>query len=191
MKVYHGTIKQSADNIIRNGIDLSKSKDRLDFGKGFYTTPNLEYAVNTAFSKNIKAKNQRFEERFIGAVLEFEYDIEFDMRIMSFDCRSLNWGQFIINNRNGYEYISSIKYKNHNLDNKYDIVIGAIADGGIVLISDNLLILNDAMSYSELDNIKYKMETMQISFHTLKSLDCMKYIRYGIINLQKGVEWYE
>lgn len=41
--VYHGTDKEAADDIIKNGIDMSKSQLGY-FGRGFYTTPDLALA---------------------------------------------------------------------------------------------------------------------------------------------------
>ena len=46
MKVYHGTTLSHAVDICDNGIDLSKSNVHLDFGRGFYVTPNIEMAKN-------------------------------------------------------------------------------------------------------------------------------------------------
>ena len=51
MLLYHGTISSGADNIIKNGISLSKGKLKVDFGQGFYTTPSLEFAKSTAVNK--------------------------------------------------------------------------------------------------------------------------------------------
>lgn len=48
MKLYHGTNCSSAINIITNGIDLKYSKPYLDFGAGFYATPNYDHAVISA-----------------------------------------------------------------------------------------------------------------------------------------------
>ena len=42
MKLYHGTDFTSAYAIASNGVDLSYSKNFSDFGKGFYTTPDLK-----------------------------------------------------------------------------------------------------------------------------------------------------
>lgn len=44
MKLYHGTDVFSADDILRNGIDLNASRQGLDFGAGFYVTPRLAQA---------------------------------------------------------------------------------------------------------------------------------------------------
>lgn len=49
MKVYHGTALSHAIDICDNGIDLSKSNVYLDFGRGFYVTPDIEMAKNMAF----------------------------------------------------------------------------------------------------------------------------------------------
>ena len=40
MILYHGTIQDSADSILR-GIDLAKSKASVDFGRGFYLTEDF------------------------------------------------------------------------------------------------------------------------------------------------------
>ena len=49
MEVYHGTILNFALNIEENGIDLTKSNEYLDFGRGFYVTPDKKMAENMAF----------------------------------------------------------------------------------------------------------------------------------------------
>ena len=168
MRVYHGTIKRSAVSIVQNGILLNKSKNHLDFGKGFYTTSDLRFAVDTASAKNIKANENRYLDDFKGAVIEFDFNKSLvdDIKHLSFSCINLMWAQFIVNNRNGTEYTEYTVNKLHNLDLKYDIVSGAIADGRIVSLSKHLKVLKDNIKYSELCDIKYSYETEQISFHT-------------------------
>lgn len=41
--VYHGTDKESAKDIVANGVDMDKSAAGY-FGTGFYTTPNADLA---------------------------------------------------------------------------------------------------------------------------------------------------
>ena len=41
--VYHGTSKEAADDIVRNGVDMSKAMGGY-FGFGFYTTPDKSLA---------------------------------------------------------------------------------------------------------------------------------------------------
>lgn len=51
----------------------------------------------------------------------------------------LSWAQFIVNNRNGIGYTREVAakagYEENNLDKRYDIVIGSIADGSVAKIS--------------------------------------------------------
>lgn len=74
MRVYHGTINYSANNIINNGINLSKSKLSLDFGKGFYTTTDIEFAESTAINKTKKTNMYKGDNYCEPCVLEFEYN---------------------------------------------------------------------------------------------------------------------
>ncbi|BCL29953.1 hypothetical protein GCM10017557_48120 [Streptomyces aurantiacus] len=46
--LYHGTIGQHADNIMRNGIDVSASTRKMDFGRGFYVTNDPGQALTWA-----------------------------------------------------------------------------------------------------------------------------------------------
>ena len=81
------------------------------------------------------------------------------------------WAQFILNNRDrNFKNIESIEC---NSDNKYDLVIGPVADDDIVAL---LWQLNDSLSTVAdiVDKLKYKELTDQYSFHTEKAL---KYLR--------------
>ena len=51
VELYHGTNFKSAVDICKNGIDFSKGGVNLDFGVGFYTTPDLKKAIQRARSK--------------------------------------------------------------------------------------------------------------------------------------------
>jgi len=48
VRVYHGTILTYAIDISSKGVDLSKSKKYLDFGRGFYTTPDIKMVKDMA-----------------------------------------------------------------------------------------------------------------------------------------------
>jgi len=54
--LYHGTDDVSAQRIISAGIDLSLCSPLTDFGRGFYTTTNLEQAKNWAVLKAIRVR---------------------------------------------------------------------------------------------------------------------------------------
>jgi hypothetical protein len=54
LRLYHGTTGLFADAIHTSGIDLAKCRLLSDFGRGFYTTPNLAQAkehANTLYGR--------------------------------------------------------------------------------------------------------------------------------------------
>jgi hypothetical protein len=56
--LYHGTDKTSALNIIGNKVDISNARANTDFGKGFYTTTNLNQAKVWANIRSQKTNGQ-------------------------------------------------------------------------------------------------------------------------------------
>lgn len=42
--VYHGTTLNDAENIVKNGVNMAAGRDKLDFGRGFYTTVMTDQA---------------------------------------------------------------------------------------------------------------------------------------------------
>ncbi len=115
MILYHGT------NADINSIDLSKGLKYKDFGKGFYLTPNRETAVRMA------KKRARL---FAGAatLITYEFDesaLESDLIVKVFpEIASVEWFLFVDANRDR---------NNMQPVHDYDIVIGPIADDGVVL----------------------------------------------------------
>lgn len=59
MEVYHGTTYRNALDIIQNGINLNKSNLYLDFGRGFYVTPNWNLARNIALRATAKERGMK------------------------------------------------------------------------------------------------------------------------------------
>jgi len=49
--LWHGSIRSAAFDIQANGIDLTRGRNNLDFGRGFYTTTNERQARNWAYVK--------------------------------------------------------------------------------------------------------------------------------------------
>lgn len=115
MILYHGT------NADINSIDLSKGLKYKDFGKGFYLSPNRETAVRMA------KKRARL---FGGAatLITYEFDesaLESDLIVKVFpEIASVEWFLFVDANRDR---------NNMQPVHDYDIVIGPIADDGVVL----------------------------------------------------------
>lgn len=88
-----------------------------------------------------------------------------------FEEPSKEWALFVINNRNrDYQDIYSMEC---NHDNKYDLVIGPVADDDLALLfrqfSGGLIsveVLVEAMKFKKLTN--------QYSFHTEKALELLE-----------------
>ena len=72
-----------------------------------------------------------------------------------------------------------IPSKEHNLDGKYDITIGRIADMRIISVSDSLK--ESGKMLEDLDSILKKSFPLQIVFHTEKSLRYILKVSYQCI----------
>lgn len=178
--LYHGTIDKYAADIIYNGVNLTKSKPHLDFGPGFYTTPDKEFAIETA-KRRAKAYNMfnDDDEPVKPRVLIFECD---DKKLASltrkvFTDSDTTWAQFILANRCEHPSIPD-KYDN-NLSAQYDVVSGPTADGKgtftpvIDAINNGELLIEDA-DYTAFAPARHKRWGQQTSFHSLKSLACIR-----------------
>lgn len=115
MKLYHGS------NADIESINLSKGLRYKDFGKGFYLTPELSTAIRMAQKK----------ARLFGGeptLLTYEFDeaaLCSGLKVKIFpEKASVEWLLFVDANRDR-------RHIEHIHD--YDIVIGPIADDGVVL----------------------------------------------------------
>ncbi len=115
MKLYHGT-NQDIET-----IDLSKGLRYKDFGKGFYLTPDQTTAIRMAQKKS----------RLFGGIptlITYEMDetaMHSDLKIKIFPAKAcVEWFLFIDANRSR---------ENKDAIHDYDIIIGPIADDGVVL----------------------------------------------------------
>ncbi|MDR0550842.1 MAG: DUF3990 domain-containing protein [Spirochaetaceae bacterium] len=155
MILYHGS------NTEIDRIDLVKCQPYKDFGRGFYTTQYKEQALAMA------QRTARLFKSGIPVVTVFSLDDSVlsnpSFRIRKFDEPDNAWANFVINNRNMRQ--QDINSQECNLDNKYDIVSGPVANDDIVL--QLRLYLRGIISVPDLkNNLKYKKLTTQISFHT-------------------------
>lgn len=115
MKLYHGT------NTDIESINLSKGSKYKDFGKGFYVTPNRETAIRMADKKARLFKGK-------ATLITYEFDesaLHSDLKIKTFPPKAtVEWFLFVDANRD-----KESKQPVHD----YDIVVGPIADDGVVL----------------------------------------------------------
>jgi hypothetical protein len=115
MTLYHGT------NEDIEAVDLTRGLRHKDFGKGFYLTPDKKTAIRMAQKK----------ARLFGGIatlITYEMDdaaLQSDLKIKIFPEKAcVEWLVFIDANRDK-KAIAPI--------HDYDIVIGPIADDGVVL----------------------------------------------------------
>lgn len=149
MIVYHGSTQ------IINCPQLIESDRFLDFGKGFYTTTNLEQASRWA---TIKQKRTAAEVAYVN-IYEIDDNLlsNLNLSILVFPEANSEWLKFVTGNRRG------------NPLHKYDIVKGAVANDTIY----QTLVLYEAGVYTIEDTIaRLKVHRLfdQISFHTERAL---------------------
>ena len=115
MILYHGT------NADIESIDLTKGLRFKDFGNGFYLTPNRETACRMA---------QKRARLFGGTATLITYELDdsalqSDLKVRVFpEKASVEWFLFVDANRDR---------KSKQPVHDYDIVVGPIADDGVVL----------------------------------------------------------
>jgi len=156
MKMYHGT------NMVVDAIDLVKSRNRVDFGKGFYLTDK----IGTAQSWAIRKAELEFEG--IPTILCYEINIElFKIKGQGFpDDPNLDWLNFICSNRRNNPPASSQKEPRHD----YNWVSGAIADDKIVDVVAEYL-RGEITDEEAICRARALPKTYQLSLHTLAAIN--------------------
>lgn len=115
MKLYHGT-NQDIET-----IDITRGLQYKDFGKGFYVTPDMRTAIRMA---------QKRARLFGGEATLITYDfddsaLQSNLKVKVFPKQAcVEWLLFVDANRDR---------KNVRPIHDYDIVIGPIANDGVVL----------------------------------------------------------
>ena len=161
MLLYHG----SNQEII--SIDLNRCKPYKDFGKGFYLTTIEEQAMRMA---------HRTARIFGGkpVVTSYQFDNKSldrdELSILSFKEPTAQWALFVLNNRN--RNFVDFSDSNNNHDNKYDIVIGPVANDDIALLFRTF-----SNGYIDLDalvkGMLYRKLNDKYSFHTERSISLL------------------
>jgi len=162
MILYHGS------NIKIINIDLSKARPFKDFGRGFYLTEIKEQAERMAV---------RIADRFGGnpnvSAFELSTKIFNDkaLNILKFENPNKEWALFVVNNREiGFK---DFENKLYNGDNKYDMVMGAVANDNLVgtfdLFRDGFMSIDDVVKQTT-----YKNLTNQYSFHSERATAYLK-----------------
>ena len=159
MKLFHGS------NMEIVNVDLSKCMPNKDFGCGFYTTLLEEQAWRMAYRK----------ARIAGGIPTVTiYEVADNLvEIKDLNCRvfddkpTIEWAIFIRNNRD--RKFSDYANTECNLDCKYDVVVGPVADD-----TAGLLIRQFSRGTIDAEYLKKEFDfgklTNQYTFHTKKSL---------------------
>jgi len=158
LKIYHGSIF-----IVKNP-NLEILNYRTDFGKGFYTTTDIEQAKRWTKIKKERAQVRNKNEKIKRYINIYEYTENKNLNILKFEEATEEWLKFIFKNR-----------QSDGLIHQNDIVIGPVANDNLyqVLVSYE----NGIYDIEEtIKRLKTYLLSSQISFHTLKSLECIKYI---------------
>lgn len=137
--------------------EIRKAKYTKDFSWGFYCTSDYKQAYRWAERRNEK-----------GVVNCYTYMENKELKMLRFEKMTDEWLDFIADCRSG---------KTHG----YDIVEGPMADDTIWNYVNDYLNGNISRNvFWELS--KFKHPTHQISFHTLRALDCLKFEGSEIVN---------
>lgn len=146
MILYHGSTLTIAKP------DIAFSRQNLDFGQGFYTTPLRQQAVNWV------VRFKRLNKDAVLNIYEFDERLFERYRVKEFYAYSEDWLDFICENRQG-----------HCLE-KFDIVIGGVANdrvfNTIELLFENLISRQEALG-----RLIYEENNLQICFTNQALID--------------------
>ena len=115
MILYHGSNVEVKEPI------LLKVQRELNFGKGFYTTSDMEQAARWAW----RTAKRRGESSAFVTVYEVNEDELKNIRLLSFDSPNVEWLNLVVKNRKG-EYIAG----------DWDIISGPVADDQTAQVID-------------------------------------------------------
>lgn len=163
MRLYHGS------NIVIDSINLAMCRPYKDFGRGFYLTDIREQAEKMAI---------RVSKIYGGSPIVNAFEIQDDFRkiddikVKDFGLETTEeWAKFVMNNRN--RTFTDVKDILCNKDNKYDIVIGPVADDNMALLFRQYE--NEIIDFETLlKGMIYKKTSSQYSFHTEKSIKLLR-----------------
>lgn len=150
--VYHGTTYDF------KSIELVKSRNRRDFGRGFYTTILKSQAIEWGYRLSLREKAQCYY------LYQYIFEENEMLKIKRFDSLNKEWLEFIKRNR-----------AKGGTQHTYDIVIGPVADDNtmetVQLYTSGILTAEEAVK-----RLRYSKVNNQVSFHTEKALTCLRFI---------------
>lgn len=130
--------------------EIRKTRYKKDFSWGFYCTKDYNQAARWASRKSQS-----------GIVNKYTYTEKKDLKILRFETMTDDWLDFIAICRTGYIH-------------EYDVVEGPMADDTIWNFVNDFL-SGDISRKAFWSLAEFKYPTHQISFHSLKALDCLEF----------------
>ncbi len=140
--------------------NIRVAKFNKDFHFGFYCTEYYEQAKRwaTRYSGN-------------GIVNEYAYTQNLELNVLKFETMSEEWLDFIVSCRLGHSH-------------DYDIVEGPMANDTIFNYVQNFV--DGKISRAAFWELaKFKKPTHQISFHTVRALQTLEFVRGQEVNVEK------
>lgn len=162
MILFHGT------NTDIETIDLSRSLNHKDFGKGFYLTDSRETAIRMATKKA-----RLFGGKATLIIYEFDKSaLHSDLKVKVFpEKASVEWFVFVDANRDR---------NNKQPVHDYDIIVGPIADDGVVMqitnYRENIFTAEEAAK-----GLQDKYLDQQYYFGSEKALCYLKKVKVQIL----------
>lgn len=152
IRLYHGSTVAVRKPSLRPG------RPNADFGKGFYTTSNLEQAERWA---HIKQEREE-AERAVVSVYEFDESLCPDLNIRKFTGADESWLLFVADCR---------KSRPH----EYDLVQGPVANDK-VFFTVNLFESGVLSAEAAILQLKAYKTYDQLSFHTERVINALKFV---------------
>ena len=111
--LYHGTTADFST------VNLKHCKDKKDFGKGFYTTTDINQAINLATRmQDTEINNGNVYAKAYVYMFKIDKEDLKKFHTHNFQTASISWIDYILKNR----------YSEYRNQYDYDIVIGRVAD---------------------------------------------------------------
>jgi len=172
MKFYHGT------NMIIDFISLEKSRNRVDFGKGFYLTDKIGTAQLWAIRK------AELEGEGIPTIICYEADPDlYNLDGQRFpDDPTHEWLSFICSNRRSNPPTTSKKEPRHD----FNWVSGAIADDKIVDVVAEYL-RGETSDEEAIRRARALPKTYQLSLHTAAAISFVDELIVIYKQLKRGI----
>lgn len=153
MIVYHGSYME-----VRTP-DVTRSRDNVDFGKGFYTTPIRAQAVQWA--KRFKAKK--------GNSILSTYEVDEErlrttFLVKEFDSYSDEWLDYIVACRSG------------QCPRTYDVIIGGVANDKVF---DTIELFFDGLidKTVAIERLRYEKPNLQVCFCSQEAINhCVRFV---------------